>query len=47
MLIVATFMLCKNLENQLPKNKKSTYKILSVQLANSISPLIFNEFQHF
>ena len=30
-----------------PKIENSTCKILSVQLENSVSPLIFNEFQHF
>ena len=46
MLVIA--MLCKNMENQLPKDRQnSTCKILSVRLENSVSPLIFNEFQQF
>ena len=41
-------MPCKNLENQLPKNRQnSTSKLFSVQVENSISPLTFTEFQQF
>ena len=41
-------MLCKNLKNQLTKNRQnSTCKILSVELENSISRLILKEFQQF
>ena len=38
--------LCENLKNQPPKSlENSTCEILSVQLENSISPLIFTKFQ--
>ena len=41
-------MLCKDLENQLPKNRQNwSCKILIVQLKNSIAPIIFNKFQQF